>query len=97
MLPNAFGLYDMYGNVSEWCADWVSMDYYARSPENDPAGPVSGTHRVTRSGGWAHWPIRMRSANRDLLSPHQVTYLLGFRLPASIAPSSPATAEFNKE
>jgi formylglycine-generating enzyme required for sulfatase activity len=46
--PNAFGLYDMHGNVYEWCHDYYEEDYYKQSPEKDPTGPVSGSFRVLR-------------------------------------------------
>lgn len=51
-VPNELGLYDMSGNVYEWCQDWYDADYYKVSPENDPKGPDSGTYRVVRSGSW---------------------------------------------
>jgi formylglycine-generating enzyme required for sulfatase activity len=61
---NAFGLYDMHGNVFEWCNDYFEEDYYKQSPEKDPTGPTSGSFRVLRGGSWPDRTRGTRSARR---------------------------------
>ncbi|MFK7817240.1 MAG: bifunctional serine/threonine-protein kinase/formylglycine-generating enzyme family protein, partial [Planctomycetaceae bacterium] len=61
---NAFGLYGLYGNVSEWCSDLYQADYYKTSPSIDPQGPATGSDYVTRGGSWNHRAFYGRSANR---------------------------------
>jgi acetoin utilization deacetylase AcuC-like enzyme len=62
--PNPWGLYDMHGNVAEWCNDWYSEGYYKRSPERDPKGPRRGKERVLRGGAWNSSADTCRSSYR---------------------------------
>ena len=62
--PNAWGLYDMYGNVAEWCNDWYDPNYYRTSPQSSPRGPAKARLVVLRGGSWSSKPHRCRSAAR---------------------------------
>ncbi|MCP4265074.1 MAG: formylglycine-generating enzyme family protein, partial [Candidatus Brocadiaceae bacterium] len=78
--PNGIGLYDMSGNVWEWCQDWHDSEYYKDSPINDPTGPETGSYRVIRGGGWDDSAGDCRSSIRLSLGPSGDFSILGFRL-----------------
>jgi formylglycine-generating enzyme required for sulfatase activity len=78
--PNAWGLYDMHGNVHEWCWDWHNGSYYSSSPINDPVGPATGSTRVVRGGSWDRDGPILRSASRGDGSPDLRNGSIGFRV-----------------
>ena len=84
MQPNAWGLYDMSGNVWEWVWDWYRLDYYSSSPSLDPEGPSSASYRLCRGGGWNDVASYTRVAKR-LPTPHGSSHTdIGIRLSRTI-------------
>jgi len=78
--PNAFGVYDMLGNVWEWVGDWYGAETYAHSPLADPQGPRSGLRYVRRGGAWHSWALYARCGFRNWNPPESRYTLLGIRL-----------------
>ncbi|HIE03300.1 MAG TPA: formylglycine-generating enzyme family protein [Candidatus Latescibacteria bacterium] len=79
--PNGLGLYDMIGNVWEWCNDWYDNHYYSKSPKVNSPGPKSGKYRVLRGGSWLERCLKcIRAENRSLGKPNVTKIDAGFRV-----------------
>jgi formylglycine-generating enzyme required for sulfatase activity len=83
--PNAFGLYDMHGNVWQWCADWYGENYYKTRPRKDPQGPRAGSVRIQRGSGFQTSDRACRAAVRYSGWPTFRGFSLGFRVVRALA------------
>jgi formylglycine-generating enzyme required for sulfatase activity/beta-lactamase class A len=88
--PNAFGLYDMAGNMAEWTSDWFEREYYAKSPAEDPKGPSTGAYKIIRGGAWSDPPSRLTVYFRNWVRPSQKQPNIGIRCARDVEPAADA-------
>ena len=95
--PNPFGLYDMAGNVYDWCLDWYSYDYVKTAPVRDPAGPENGTHKILRGASYGRWAdddqALVHCAFKHKWEPNESSAVWGFRCVINLHPDFTTTDE----
>jgi formylglycine-generating enzyme required for sulfatase activity len=95
-MANELDIYDMTGNIAEWCYDWYGDTYFKTSPEENPMGPERGSNRALRGGSWASTENRLRASYRNSDFPYASSLGFGFRLAISGEPTIKKAVPENK-